>query len=163
MVAHAICPETHVFSFRALSAKRICQAHIVGPAGRRSCSVLLQVGHKAAVTVASFSPRMYKCNGQLATCLALGSQVWPLSQQRLLTTQPRCSVMPCHSLRTFVPRYAGQAIERVARQAAANLDWMSLLQERAPVPPAPTKSISNSICSQRRQRCCLTCSVAEVK
>lgn len=41
----------------------------------RSICVLMQVGHKAAVMVAAFSPRMYKFNRQLVTCLALGSQV----------------------------------------------------------------------------------------
>jgi len=45
-----------------------------------------QVGHKAAVLVASFSPRMYKVDGQLASCLALGSQV-------RLYVQSRCAVL----------------------------------------------------------------------
>lgn len=55
-----------------------------GQPGKRVPDYL--VGHKAAVLVASFSPRMYKFRGQLVTCLALGSQdkqltVW-LGQQR---------------------------------------------------------------------------------
>ena len=35
----------------------------------------VQVGHTAAVLVARYSPRMFRVNGTLKACLALGSQV----------------------------------------------------------------------------------------
>lgn len=36
-----------------------------------------QVGHTAAVLVARYSPRMFRIDGTLKACLALGSQVCP--------------------------------------------------------------------------------------
>lgn len=47
-----------------------------------------QVGHTAAVLVARYSPRMFRIDGTLKACLALGSQVCLNSNQHTFSTTP---------------------------------------------------------------------------